>query len=126
MGGCPPAEHRRAADRGSAGSLAASDPAQLDERTVAQAAMAFVAYLVGKLLFNTILPRYAQSRVAALVSGVILYALLASIPYLGWVIATITTFIGLGALWEVATSRETVAIEPVTVAPPAEEHLGVA
>ena len=85
-----------------------------------------VAYLVGRLIFNRLLPKYAQSRVGPLVTGVVLYALLASIPYLGWVIATITTFIGLGALWVVATSRGMEEIEPVTVVPPAEEHLGVA
>jgi hypothetical protein len=64
-----------------------------------------IALLVGRLLFKRFLPKYAQSRIWPLVTGVVLYVLLASIPYLGWAIAVITTFLGLGALWMVSTLR---------------------
>jgi cytoskeletal protein CcmA (bactofilin family) len=64
-----------------------------------------VAYLLGKLIFKRFLPKYAHARVWPLVTGVILYTLLASIPYLGWFIMVLTTLFGLGALWLAATTR---------------------
>jgi hypothetical protein len=64
-----------------------------------------VAILVGRLLFKRFIPKYAHSRVWPLVAGVILYALLASVPYLGWIVVVITTFFGLGALWMVSNPR---------------------
>jgi cytoskeletal protein CcmA (bactofilin family) len=63
-----------------------------------------VAALVGKLLFQRFMPKYAHSRVWPFVVGVFLYALLASVPYLGWVVAVITTLFGLGALWMTSQS----------------------
>jgi hypothetical protein len=64
-----------------------------------------VAYLIGSLIFRRFIPSHAQSRVWPLVLGVVVYALLASIPYLGWLIAIIATLVGLGAIWMLATSR---------------------
>jgi hypothetical protein len=61
-----------------------------------------VAILIGRLLLKRIAPRQAESRVWSLILGVVLYALAASIPYLGWVIATLVTFFGLGGLWAVS------------------------
>lgn len=60
------------------------------------------AFLVGRLLLQRFGPRYAQSKFWPLLLGVVLYALAASIPYLGWVVATVVTFLGLGALWGIA------------------------
>jgi hypothetical protein len=55
---------------------------------------------------------------------VILYALVVSIPYLGWVIAVITTMFGLGALWMVAFPHNKVKdTEPIAVTPPAEADM---
>jgi hypothetical protein len=64
-----------------------------------------IAYLVGRLLFKRFIPKYAHSRVWPFLTGVVLYALLASIPYLGWLVAVITTFFGLGALWMLINRR---------------------
>ncbi len=64
-----------------------------------------VAYLAGRLLFQRLLPKYSHSRIWPLLVGVFLYALLASIPYLGWVVAVVSTLIGLGALWMVSKPR---------------------
>jgi hypothetical protein len=58
-----------------------------------------VAYLVGALIFRRFIPKYAQTRIWPFLTGVIIYALLASIPYLGWLIALVATLFGLGAIW---------------------------
>lgn len=79
-----------------------------------------VAYLLGRLLFKRFLPKYAQSRFGTLFTGVILFALIVSIPYLGWVVSVITTMFGLGALWLVAFPHKEVEAETVTVAQPAD------
>ena len=60
-----------------------------------------VAYLVGWLIFDRFYPRANKHRVWPLLLGLIIYLLLASIPYLGWAISLIVTFIGLGAVWMV-------------------------
>ncbi len=58
-----------------------------------------VAFLFGRLLVGLVSKKAASGRVAPLFFGVILYALLASIPYLGFVVSALATFFGLGALW---------------------------
>ncbi len=58
-----------------------------------------IAFLVGSLIFKRFIPHYSQVRIWPFLTGVFLYALLASIPYLGWLIAVITTLFGLGAIW---------------------------
>jgi cytoskeletal protein CcmA (bactofilin family) len=65
-----------------------------------------IAYLVGSLIFKRFFPQYAQTRIWPFLTGVILYALLASIPYLGWLIAVITTLFGLGAIWMLSSTRK--------------------
>jgi cytoskeletal protein CcmA (bactofilin family) len=65
-----------------------------------------IAFLVGSFIFKRLIPSIAQNRIWALVVGIILYALLASIPYLGWLIAIISTLIGLGALWMLTNHRQ--------------------
>jgi hypothetical protein len=65
-----------------------------------------IAFLVGQLLFKRFIPKYAQSRIWPFLSGVIIYALLASIPYLGWLIAVLATLFGLGGIWMLSGSRK--------------------
>jgi hypothetical protein len=82
-----------------------------------------VANLVGSLLFKRFIPKYAQSRVLPLLVGVVLYALLASIPYLGWLVVVIATLVGLGAIWKLTTHwrAEKVTVpstQPVEEIPP--------
>ena len=76
-----------------------------------------IAFLIGKLLLQRFAPRYAQSNLWPLLLGVVLYALVASIPFLGWVVATLVTFFGLGALWVVAF--QPTFKQPVMESPPA-------
>jgi type IV secretory pathway VirB2 component (pilin) len=75
-----------------------------------------IAFLCGSLLFKRFLPKYAHYRILPFLTGVILYALLASIPYLGWLIAVIVTFLGLGAIWTLSTSRK--QLKEQSVEPP--------
>jgi hypothetical protein len=80
-----------------------------------------VAFLLGSLIFKRFIPSLAQSRVWPLVVGVILYALLASIPYLGWLIAVVSTLIGLGAIWMLTGRRQLAEPKPVEEPSPAED-----
>jgi len=58
-----------------------------------------VAYLIGNIVLRRLMPKADIYRIWPMVLGVVLYVLLASIPYLGWVVAALVTFFGLGALW---------------------------
>ncbi|MEJ2601397.1 MAG: polymer-forming cytoskeletal protein [Anaerolineales bacterium] len=70
--------------------------------SIAYVSKIIIAILVGRLLLQRLAPRYAQSNLWPMLLGIVLYALVASIPYLGWVVATVVTFFGLGALWAVS------------------------
>ncbi len=58
-----------------------------------------VAYWIGELLIKQIAPNASNPRLWALLSGVLIYVFLRAIPILGWLVAFITTLIGLGAMW---------------------------
>jgi cytoskeletal protein CcmA (bactofilin family) len=60
------------------------------------------ALLLGRLLLKWFRSRFSQSNLWPLLLGIVLYALVASIPYLGFVVATVVTFMGLGAIWGVS------------------------
>ena len=73
-----------------------------------------VSFLIGKLILKLIRAKAAESKLWPLILGVVIYALLASIPYLGLVVAVLATFFGLGALWLVSRpSPKTVETAPV-------------
>ena len=57
-------------------------------------------FFVGRWLLSLVSPRVADIRVWPMLLGVLLYLLLASVPYLGWLVAVAATFIGLGAIWQ--------------------------
>jgi hypothetical protein len=65
-----------------------------------------IAFLLGSLIFRRFIPKYAQTRIWPFLLGVVIYALLASIPYLGWLIAVIATLFGLGGIWMLSGSRK--------------------
>jgi len=58
-----------------------------------------VAFLLGMLIVKKLLPQYAENKVWLLVTGVLIYVLLRSIPFLGWLIGLLVTLLGLGAIW---------------------------
>jgi len=60
---------------------------------------AVFGFLAGRLLLERLQPTWAASRVWPLVVGVVLFVIVRAIPYLGWLIGLIVTFLGLGALW---------------------------
>lgn len=84
-----------------------------------------VSAWIGDLIFQRLNSRYAQSRVWPLVVGIIVYTLLASIPYLGFLVAAISTLLGLGALWMVAMQREPAEAKPILVPAPEIPELSV-
>jgi len=63
------------------------------------------AFLIGRLILTPISPRAADTKVWCILLGVLVYLLLAAIPYLGWLAAVAATFFGLGATW--MTVRDT-------------------
>ncbi|MBK7175857.1 MAG: hypothetical protein IPH82_01450 [Chloroflexi bacterium] len=56
-----------------------------------------VAYRFGGWFLGRFMPR-AQRRVWSLLFGLVVFVLLAAIPYAGWALSLIVTFIGLGAV----------------------------
>jgi hypothetical protein len=89
---------------------------------IAYVSKVIVVYLVVALVFKRWIPSLANNRVLPLVIGVIVYALLASIPYLGVLIAIITTLIGLGALWMFMFTKPLPEPELVTQPEPVETN----
>lgn len=76
-----------------------------------------VAYLVGDLILAGASPALQGRRYWAIGLGVLIYALVRSIPFLGWVVAVLVTIIGVGALWMYYRSRQApaaaVEVQPV-------------
>jgi hypothetical protein len=64
-----------------------------------------VAYLLGKLIFERFASRPDMRKPWPLLVGLAIYVLLCGIPYLGWVISLVVTFLGLGAIWLSFTER---------------------
>jgi hypothetical protein len=60
-----------------------------------------VAYLVGRWILKGIAPqsRAAQMPFWCLVIGILVYAILRSLPFVGWIFALIVILFGLGAIW---------------------------
>jgi len=57
------------------------------------------AFLVGRLILAAISPRVSSTAAWCMLLGILVYLLLAAIPYLGWLVAVAATFLGLGAIW---------------------------
>ena len=71
-----------------------------------------VAYLVGKLVIEKTFPQSTVHRVWPLVLGTVIYILIRSIPFLGWLIGFLVTIIGLGAIWLVLREGKAPAVAP--------------
>jgi cytoskeletal protein CcmA (bactofilin family) len=57
------------------------------------------SYVAGRFILEKIKPDWAESRYWSMVLGVILFAILVSIPYVGWLIGIIVMLFGMGALF---------------------------
>jgi cytoskeletal protein CcmA (bactofilin family) len=55
--------------------------------------------LVGKLILNNFSPGLDEHKIWPLLVGVVLIAILISLPYVGWLFKVLLIFFGLGALW---------------------------
>jgi hypothetical protein len=91
--------------------------------SIAYFSKVIIAVLLGRLLYQRFRPGRAQSRFWPLLIGVALYALLASLPYLGWLVAVLFTLSGLGALWMVSFPRGLLAQKSAARPRPAGEGL---
>lgn len=67
-------------------------------------AISFVAQIIvgtlgGQLILARIRPELAEHKYWPLMVGMVIFALLAAVPFIGWAINLITVLLGLGALW---------------------------
>ncbi len=73
-----------------------------------------VAFLVGTLILKRLAPNSLQYKILPLLLGILIYVLLAWIPYFGWVIAVLVNAIGLGAAWFAFRDRGVEELEEET------------
>jgi len=57
------------------------------------------SFFVGQLILSLISARAADTRAWCMLLGILVYLLLAAIPYFGWLVTAAATFFGLGAIW---------------------------
>jgi cytoskeletal protein CcmA (bactofilin family) len=69
-----------------------------------------VSYLIGDLLMKKISPQASHHSIWAMVIGVVIYTLVRSIPFIGWLIGVAVTLVGVGAMWLDYRSRRMPAI----------------
>jgi len=58
-----------------------------------------VTFLVGTLILERLAPKANQYKILPLLLGLLIYVLLAWLPYFGWVVALLVNAVGLGAAW---------------------------
>lgn len=68
-----------------------------------------VAYLGGQWIMQKLAPQAPWQKIWALAIGVVIYVLLAAIPYIGWIVSLVVTLIGMGALWYAFQSRQKIS-----------------
>ena len=75
-----------------------------------------VAFLVGTLILRRLAPNSLNYKILPLLLGLLIYVLLAWVPYFGWVIAVLVNAAGLGAAWYAFRERgseESAELAPV-------------
>lgn len=72
-----------------------------------------IAFLGGGLLLERFAPQAGQKKVWVLLTGVLLYVIVRSIPILGWVVGVLATLVGAGAIY--LTLRDRFKPSSVTV-----------
>jgi cytoskeletal protein CcmA (bactofilin family) len=58
-----------------------------------------VGFLVGTLILRRLAPNSLKYKILPLLLGLLIYVLLAWLPYFGWVVAVLVNAVGLGAAW---------------------------
>lgn len=66
-----------------------------------------VAYVGGRLLLDRLAPNATRYKAVPLLVGLVVYVILHGIPILGWVVAILSTAVGLGLAWLVWRNKET-------------------
>jgi uncharacterized membrane protein len=56
-----------------------------------------VAYLIGSIILGKISVKLSRYKILNLLIGILIYVLLISIPYIGWVIGVLVTALGIGS-----------------------------
>ncbi len=72
---------------------------------VAFVSKVIVAYLIGRLILERFGGQPDMRKPWPLLLGLTIFVLLCGIPYLGWAISLVVTFLGLGAIWLVFMQR---------------------
>jgi cytoskeletal protein CcmA (bactofilin family) len=58
-----------------------------------------VAYLIGYVIVQRVLPRYLENRFVLMGAGVVVYMIIRAVPLVGWLAGIVATLIGVGAMW---------------------------
>lgn len=58
-----------------------------------------VIFLVGTLILRRLAPKSLKYKILPLLLGLVIFVLLAWLPYFGWVVAVVVNALGLGAAW---------------------------
>jgi hypothetical protein len=58
-----------------------------------------VSLLGGQLILGRLKPELTEHKVWPLLLGVVIFAILAALPFVGWLVTLIVVLLGLGALW---------------------------
>ena len=66
---------------------------------IAYVSKIIVFYTAGTMIFEKVFPAGNSRRAFPLILGLLLYVLLRAIPYFGWALAMIVTWMGIGAVW---------------------------
>lgn len=78
-----------------------------------------VATLIGRLVLHTLAKSYAENLPLAFVVGLLLFEIVAAIPFLGPVVTIVTILLGVGAIWYLYYERRRTQPLPI----PAAAHL---
>ncbi len=75
-----------------------------------------VVFLVARLILARLIPRIAGYRFLVLFLGMILFVLVVSIPYIGWIINLIIALVGTGGIWLGMRMKQPVEGAPIEAA----------
>jgi hypothetical protein len=77
-----------------------------------------VSTLGGRLILARVRPELAENKYWPLVIGVVIFAILAALPLVGWLVNLLVVLFGLGALWYIGRAKftRTPTVPPIPVA----------
>jgi magnesium-transporting ATPase (P-type) len=84
---------------------------------------AIVAYTLGNLILKRVTLKPSWMKILALLAGLIVYVLLAGLPYVGWVVGILATGFGCGSAWlDYRQKREEAKLSFIPPAPPSKKR----